>query len=167
MIASLLGLTWAAIRGRIVAKGIPEQAMSAVEAGVPVVAKLQSEGIAGATEEIKEQVGDLKTNLLGKISEYLIPTVLVAGITWIVSLLNPASAFIKACKMIIDIVAFIIERGAQIVEFVNAVLDAVIAIAGGAAGGVASLIEKALAKSVPVLIGARPQSWASAASPTR
>ena len=154
MIASLLGLTWAAIRGRIVQKGIPEQAMGAVEAGVPLIAKLQSEGVAGVTEEIKEQVGDLKENLLGKISEYLIPTVLIAGITWIVSLLNPASAFIKACKMIIDIVTFIIERGAQIIEFVNAVLDAVIAIAGGGAGGVPGLIEAALAKSIPVLIGA-------------
>ncbi|WP_285691989.1 hypothetical protein, partial [Actinoplanes sp. NBRC 103695] len=131
MIASMLGLTWAAIRGRIVAKGVPEQAMGAVEAGVPVVAKLQSQGVAGAYEEIKDQVGDLKENLLGKISEYLVPTVLIAGITWIISLLNPASAFIKACKMIIDIVTFIIERGAQIIEFVNAVLDAVIAIAGG------------------------------------
>jgi len=154
MIASLLGLTWAAIRGRIVQKGVPEQAMGAVEAGVPVVAKLQSQGVAGAYEEIKDQVGDLKENLLGKISEYLIPTVLIAGITWIISLLNPASAFIKACKMIIDIVTFIIERGAQIIEFVNAVLDAVIAIAGGGAGGVPGLIEAALAKSIPVLIGA-------------
>ncbi|WP_285692024.1 hypothetical protein, partial [Actinoplanes sp. NBRC 103695] len=54
----------------------------------------------------------------------------------------------------IDIVTFIIERGAQIIEFVNAVLDAVIAIAGGGAGGVPGLIEAALAKSIPVLIGA-------------
>ncbi|MFF0749600.1 hypothetical protein [Streptomyces sp. NPDC004267] len=154
MIASLLGLTWGAIRGRIVAKGVPEQAMSAVESGVPLVAKLQSEGVAGVTEEIKDQIGDLKENLLGRISSYLIPTVLMAGITWIISLLNPASAFIKACKMIIDIVTFIVERGAQIVEFVNAVLDAVIAIAGGGAGGVPALIENALAKSIPVLIGA-------------
>ncbi|MGA5822909.1 phage tail protein [Kitasatospora sp. NPDC094028] len=154
MIASLLGLTWGAIRGRIVAKGIPEQAMSAVESGVPMVAKLQSEGVAGVEEEIKEQVGDLKENLLGKISSYLIPTVLMAGITWIISLLNPASAFIKACKMIIDIITFIVERGAQIIEFVNAVLDSVIAIAGGGGGGVPGMIEGALAKSIPVLIGA-------------
>ena len=154
MIASMLGLTWGAIRARIVRKGIPEQAMSVVESGVPLVAKLQSEGVAGVTEEVKEQVGDLKENLLGKISQYLIPTVLVAGITWIISLLNPASAFIKACKMIVDIVTFIVERGAQIIEFVNAVLDAVIAIAGGGAGGVPGLIESALAKSIPVLIGA-------------
>jgi hypothetical protein len=56
--------------------------------------------------------------------------------------------------MLIDIVTFIVERGAQIIEFVNAVLDSVIAIAAGGAGGVPALIEGALAKSVPVLIGA-------------
>jgi Skp family chaperone for outer membrane proteins len=154
MIASLLGLTWGAIRGRIVSRGVPEQAMGAVEQSVPVAQKLQAEGVAGVWEQIKEKVGDLKANLFGKISEYLIPTVLMAGITWIISLLNPASAFIKACKMIIDIVTFIIDRGAQIIEFVSAVLDAVIAIAGGGAGGVPALIEGALAKSIPVLIGA-------------
>jgi hypothetical protein len=154
MIGSLLGLTWGAIRGRIVQRGVPEQAMGAVEAGVPVVAKLQSEGVGGIWETIKEKVGDLKANLFGKISEYLIPTVLIAGITWIISLLNPASAFIKACKMIIDIVTFIIERGAQIIAFVNSVLDAIIAIAGGGSGGVPALIEAALATSIPVLIGA-------------
>ncbi|HKR50292.1 MAG TPA: hypothetical protein VJT72_12065 [Pseudonocardiaceae bacterium] len=153
LIASLLGLTWAAIRGRIVSKGVPEQAMGAVESSVPIAQKIKDQGIGGIWEELKEKVGDLKQNLLGKISEYLIPTVLIAGITWIVSLLNPASAFIKACKAIIDIVTFIVERGAQIIAFVNAVLDAVIAIAGGGAGGVPALIENALATALPVLIG--------------
>ncbi|HEU0086915.1 MAG TPA: hypothetical protein VFQ77_04595 [Pseudonocardiaceae bacterium] len=153
LIASLLGLTWGAIRGRIVAKGVPEQAMGAVESSVPVAQKIKDQGIGGVWEQIKEKVGDLKENLLGKIAQYLIPTVIIAGITWIISLLNPASAFIKACKAIIDIVTFIIERGAQILAFVNAVLDAVIAIAGGGAGGVPGLIENALALSIPVLIG--------------
>lgn len=154
MIGSLLGLTWAALRGRIISRGVPAAAMGAVEQSVPMAQKLQSEGIGGIWEQIKEKVGDLKENLFSKISEYLIPTVLIAGITWIISLLNPASAFIKACKMIIDIVTFIVERGAQIIQFVNAVLDAVIAIATGGTGGVPALIEAALAKSIPVLIGA-------------
>jgi hypothetical protein len=153
LIGSLLGLTWAAIRGRVVQRGVPEQAMSAVESSVPMVQKIQNEGIGGIWEEIKDKVGDLKENLLGKITEYLIPTVIIAGITWIVSLLTPASAFIKACKAIIDIVMFIVDRGAQIIAFVNAVLDAVIAIAGGGAGGVPGLIETALATAIPVLIG--------------
>ncbi|SCL54381.1 hypothetical protein [Micromonospora eburnea] len=153
MIGSLLGLTWAAIRGRIVKRGVPEQAMGAVEQSVPVVQKVQAQGLGGMWEEIKEKVGDLKANLFSKISEYLIPTILMAGITWIISLLNPASAFIRAVKMIIDFVTFIVTQGAQIIEFVNSVLDAIIAIAGGGPGGVPALVEKALARSVPVLIG--------------
>ncbi|MFU8850476.1 hypothetical protein ACNAW0_05770 [Micromonospora sp. SL1-18] len=153
MIGSLLGLTWAAIRGRIVKRGVPEQAMGAVEQSVPVVQKVQAQGLGGMWEEIQDKVGDLKANLFSKISEYLIPTVLMAGITWVISLLNPASAFIRAVKMIIDFVTFIVTQGAQIIEFVNSVLDAIIAIAGGGAGGVPALIEKALARSVPVLIG--------------
>ena len=152
MIASLLGLTWGAIRGRIVQRGIPEQAMGAVEQSVPMVQQLQSP--AGLSSIIAEKVGDLKASLFAKITQYLVPTVLIAGITWIISLLNPASAFVKACKMIVDIVSFLVERGAQIVAFVTAVLDAVIAIAGGGAGGVPALIENALALSIPVLIGA-------------
>jgi Skp family chaperone for outer membrane proteins len=154
MVGSLLGLTWGAIRGRIVKRGVPDQAVTAAEKAEPLAEKLQSEGVAGIWQTIAAKVGDLKANLFGKIAQYLIPTVLIAGITWIISLLNPASAFIKACKMIIDIVTFIVERGAQIIQFVNAVLDAIIAIAGGSAGGVPGIIEKALAASIPVLIGA-------------
>ncbi|WP_229397623.1 hypothetical protein [Micromonospora okii] len=153
MIGSLLGLTWASIRGLIIKRGVPEPAMGAVEKSVPLVQKVQAQGLGGMWEEIQDKVGDLKANLFAKISEYLIPTVLMAGITWIISLLNPASAFVRAVKMIIDFVTFIVTQGAQIIEFVNSVLDAIIAIAGGGTGGVPALIEKALARSVPVLIG--------------
>ncbi|WP_436772340.1 hypothetical protein [Yinghuangia sp. YIM S09857] len=153
LIASLLGLTWENLKSRIMRKGVPDEAMSAVETSVPVAAALAKEGPAGAVDEIAADVGDLKATLLEKISSFLIPTVLIAGITWVISLFNPASAFIKAVKAIIDIVTFIVTQGAQIIEFVNTVLDAVIAIADGAGGGVPGLVENALAKSIPVLIG--------------
>ncbi|MFD7622024.1 hypothetical protein ACFV6W_35355, partial [Streptomyces sp. NPDC059802] len=52
-----------------------------------------------------------------------------------------------------DIVTFIVNQGAQIVEFVNAVLDSVIAIANGGSAGVPKMVEAALAASVPLLIG--------------
>ena len=158
MLATLFGLTWSAIKGRIVQRalkvGIPQRAIGAIEAGVTIVQKLRTQGLSGVIEEVKDKLGDLKENLVGKLTEYLVPTVLKAGIIWIVSLLNPASAFVKACKAIIDFVTFIVERGAQIMEFVGSVLDAVIAIAKGGGGGVPALVEKALARSVPVLIGA-------------
>ncbi|WP_256967683.1 phage tail protein [Streptomyces sp. CS057] len=153
LIGSMLGLTWDNIRTRITRKGVPDEAMSAVETSVPVAKNLAAEGPAGAVKEIQAEAGDLKATILGKLTTYLIPTVLIAGITWIISLLNPASAFVRAVKGIIDIVTFIVTQGAQIADFVNAVLDAVIAIANGGQAGVPKLIEAALATSVPLLIG--------------
>ncbi|MGW2047767.1 hypothetical protein ACWCPF_21685 [Streptomyces sp. NPDC001858] len=153
LIGGMLGLTWANIRARITRKGVPDQAVTAAEQSVPVAQALQKEGPAGAVDHIKESVGDLKSTIIGKLTAYLIPTVIVAGITWIVSLLNPASAFIRAVKGIIDIVTFVVTQGAQIMQFVNSVLDAVIAIAGGGQAGVPALIEGALVASIPVLIG--------------
>lgn len=153
IIGSLLGLTWDNIRARITRKGVPEEAMSQVESSVPVAQSLAREGPAGAVKEIQAETGDLKATILSKLTTYLIPTVLIAGITWILSLLNPASAFVRAVKGIIDIVTFIVTQGAQIIDFVNAVLDAVIQIANGAQAGVPKLVEAALAASVPLLIG--------------
>ncbi|MEE1790766.1 hypothetical protein PUR28_08250 [Streptomyces sp. BE308] len=153
LIGSLLGLTWDNIRARVTRKGVPDEAMTAVETSIPVAKNLAREGPAGAVKEIQAEAGDLKATILEKLTSYLIPTVIIAGITWILSLLNPASAFIRAVKGIIDIVTFIVTQGAQIADFVNAVLDAVIAIANGGAAGVPKLVEAALATSVPLLIG--------------
>ncbi|MFG2950002.1 phage tail protein [Streptomyces adustus] len=153
LLAGLLGLTWGNIRARITRKGVPDQAVTAAEQSVPVAQAIQKEGPAGAVEHIKESVGDLKSTILQKLTSYLIPTVIVAGISWIVSLLTPASAFVRAVKGIIDIVTFVVTQGGQIIQFVNSILDAVVAIANGGGGGVPALIEGALAASIPVLLG--------------
>ncbi|WP_232110149.1 hypothetical protein [Streptomyces buecherae] len=153
LVGSMLGLTWDNLRARIVGKGVPEPAMEKVEQSVPVAGALSREGPAGAMDEIQADTGDLKTKILDDLKAYLVPTVIIAGISWIVSLLTPASAFVRAVKGIIDIITFIVNQGAQIVEFVNAVLDAVIAIAGGGSAGVPKMVEAALAASIPLLIG--------------
>jgi hypothetical protein len=156
MIASLIGLSWPGIRARI-AKKVPKEVMAAVEAGehaLPIIIEVRRRGVRAMWDDLKSRVGDLKKNLIDNLVSYLLPTIIMAGITWIISLFNPASAFIRACKMIIDIIRFIVTNGRQIIEFVNTVLDAVIAIAKGGGGGVPALVEKALARSIPVLIGA-------------
>ncbi|GAA1141026.1 hypothetical protein GCM10009579_75850 [Streptomyces javensis] len=154
MLASLLGLTWQSIRARIVRK-VPkmEPAVAAAETAVPLVAEVRKRGVAGMWADLKTRVGDLRKDLLDKVIAYVTPTIVVAGIMWVISLLNPASAFVRAVKLIIDIVRFIVTQARQIIEFVNTVLDAVIAIARGGSGGVPGLIEQALARSIPVLLG--------------
>ncbi|WP_280874455.1 phage tail protein [Streptomyces pseudovenezuelae] len=154
MLASLLGLTWQNIRARIVRK-VPkmEPAITAAETAVPLVAEVRKRGVAGMWDDLKTRVGDMKKDLLDKVIAYVTPTIVQAGIMWVLSLLNPASAFVRAVKLIIDIVKFVVTQARQIFEFVNAVLDAVIAIARGGSGGVPALIERALARAIPVLLG--------------
>ncbi|HEX6354209.1 hypothetical protein [Actinophytocola sp.] len=152
LIAALLGISWANIRSRLVRR-VPEKAVVAAETAVPLVSQVKRRGVAGMWDDLKSRVGDLKKNLISNLVSYLLPTIIIAGVTWIVSLFNPASAFIRACKMIIDIIRFIVTNARQIFEFVNAVLDAVIAIARGGTGGVPALIERALVRAIPVLIG--------------
>jgi APOBEC-like N-terminal domain len=155
LIMQLLGLTWTSIRARIV-KGLGaagEKIMGRLEKAMEVVQILVKEGPAGLWKFVVEKINDLKEQVLGKIKEFVITRIVIAGITWLVSLLNPASAFIKACKAIVDIVQFFIARGSEIMEFVNTVLDSIGAIASGAIGGAAAAIEGVLKRILPLVIG--------------
>lgn len=154
MLTGLLGLTWTNIRARITRKAPGmEPAIAAAETSLPLVADVRKRGVAAMWDDLQTRVGDLRKDLLDKVIAYVTPTIVVAGIMWVISLLNPASAFVRAVKLIIDIVRFIVTQARQIFEFVNAVLDAVIAIARGGSGGVPGLIERALVRSIPVLLG--------------
>jgi hypothetical protein len=111
-----------------------------------------TEGIGGVWTYIKDMLGNLAETVLETIRNWVITKVITAGVMWVLSLLNPASAFVRACKLIIDVVMFFIERGSQIISLVNAVLDSISAIASGAIGAMASAVEGALARAVPVAI---------------
>jgi hypothetical protein len=152
MVLSVLGLTWASVRARIL-RFVPEPVLKVLEGTVDVVKTLVTEGLPGLWRWVIEKLGDLKEMVLGEIKEFVVEKIVQAGITWIISLLNPAAAFIKACKAIYDIVMFFVERAAQIKEFVDSVLDSIESIARGGVGAVAGLIEKTLARAVPLVIG--------------
>ena len=109
-------------------------------------------GPDGLFRWIKDKIGDLEDLVLGQIKTFIVEKVIKAGITWLIAFMNPAAAFIKACKAIYDIVMFVIERGSEIMEFVRSILDSVGAIAKGAIGVVAEKVESSLAKALPLAI---------------
>ena len=152
LVLQILGLTYTNIRARAV-NILGEKVVVAIETGVEIFKKLITEGPGALWEWVQEKVGDLKATIIDQIKSFVITKVITAGITWLISLLNPASAFIKACKMIYDIIVFFIERGSQIMALVNAVVDSMSAIANGNITVAANFVEKALAKSIPVVIG--------------
>jgi hypothetical protein len=148
---SILGLTWANIRGRLVAK-VGEPVMAKMEQAVDVFKIIATEGLAGLWNWILERVGDFKEMVMGEIREFISEKVIKAGIEWLIGILNPAAAFIKACEAIYNIVMFFVEKGKAIIEFVNSILDSVESILNGGVGAVADLIEGTLAKTIPLII---------------
>jgi hypothetical protein len=152
LVLSILGLTWTRIRTKIV-KRIGEAAMGAVEKGVDIFQTLVTEGVGGLWKFLLDKLGDLKDTVMSAIQDFVVVKIVKAGITWLISALNPAAAFIKACKMIYDVVMFFVEKGSQIKEFVDSVLDSIESIVGGGVGAVAKHIEGTLAKILPLLLG--------------
>ena len=151
LILSLLGLTWNAIRARIV-KVIPEPVMKVLETSVDFIQAILSEGVVGLWKWIVAKMSDLKEMVMSQIKDFVVTKIITAGITWLVSLLNPAAAFIKACKMIYDAVMWFVDNADRLKDFVNSILDSVKSIASGGAGAVAGYIEKTLAKTLPMVI---------------
>lgn len=152
IVLQILGLTYANFRARAVAI-VGEPVVAAIEKTAEVFKVIVTEGVPGLWRFIKEQLANLKSMVLDAIFDFVKEKVIIAGITWIIGLLNPVSAFFKACKAIYDIVMFFVTRGRQIMELVNAVIDAISAIAKGAVGVAAGFVENALAKTIPVAIG--------------
>lgn len=152
LLASIFGLTWANVRSRIV-KRIGERAMGAIETGVEIFQKFRAEGVAGLWEMLLDKLGDIKEMILEKVKDFVITKIITAGITWLIGLLNPAAAFIKACKLIYDVVMFFVDNAQRISRFVNTVLDSVADIVRGNVGGVVAKINNVLGQMVPIIIG--------------
>ena len=152
LLASLFGLTWRNIRNRLV-KQIGEKAMVAIEKGVEIFQRLASGGVGALWEMLMEKLGDIKEMILEQVKDFVVTRIITAGITWLIGLLNPAAAFIKACKLIYDVVMFFVNNAERIAKFVNTVIDSVADIVRGNIGGVVTKIEDVLGQMVPILIG--------------
>lgn len=152
LVMQILGLTWDYFRSKAV-KLLGEPVVEGMEKAVEVFTIIKEKGVEGLWEYIKEQFNDLKETVMDAIRDMIITKVVEAGIKWIMGLLSPAGAFVKAAMLIIDVVRFFVERAAQIFELVTAFIDGIRALASGGIETLAKSIEKALAKTLPILIG--------------
>jgi hypothetical protein len=91
--------------------------------------------------------------ILEQVKDFVITKIITAGITWLIGLLNPAAAFIQACKLIYDVVMFFVNNGERILKFVNTVLDSVSDIVRGNVSSVVNKINDVLGQMVPIIIG--------------
>ena len=154
MLADLFGLTWEHIKGRILQKLGPkaEKLWHLIEHGIEFVKIIAEKGLEGIWETLVDKIGDLKEMVIGQIKSFVVTEVIQKGIEWVLSLCNPAGAFVQAVEMIIHVVEFFIDKGKQIQETVDRILDSVESLLSGGEGGVPALIEETLANSIPTVI---------------
>jgi len=152
IVLQVLGLTKENIRARAV-RILGEETVSKIETAVNFLRVLFTEGPAGIWQMLLEKIGSIKDVIIEEIKSWVITKIIVAGIKWLVGLLNPAAAFVKACMAIYDIVVFFIQRGQQIISAVNAIINALGTIVAGNIGAMAQAVEGALNRILPVVIG--------------
>jgi hypothetical protein len=143
-VLSVLGLTWANIRQKLV-KAVGETAVKALETGFDIVMTLVTQGPAAAWEKIKEQLANLKELILDEIMNFVVVKVVQSAIVKLVSMLNPAGAFIQAIIATYNTVMFFVERLRQIVQVTMAFIDSISAIASGVIAAAANKVESTLA----------------------
>jgi hypothetical protein len=150
-VLSVLGLTWASIRGKLV-KVIGETAVTALETGFDIVVTLVKQGPAAAWEKIKEQLTNLKEMVMEQVMTFVRDKIVQAAITRLVTSLNPAGAFIQAVLAIYNTIMFVVERLRQIGQVVAAFIDSIAAIAAGAIGAAANRVEQTMAGLLTLVI---------------
>ncbi|MEO8380062.1 MAG: hypothetical protein ABI779_10405, partial [Acidobacteriota bacterium] len=152
LVLGVLGITYEKMRAKAV-KLLGPTAVTIIETLVRYVRALIEGGPAKLWEEVKGDLSNIKDMVIGAFQDYLITTIVEKAIVKIVSMFNPAGAIIQAILAIVSIVQFVVEKAAQIMEFVESVINSVHAIATGSIGGAVKRIETALANAVPLLIG--------------
>jgi hypothetical protein len=150
-VLSVLGLTWANIRAKLV-KAVGETAVKAMETGFDIVVTLVTQGPAAAWDKIKEALANLQAMVIDAVMDFVKSKVVEAAVTKLLSMLSPAGAFIQAIIAIYNTVMFFIERLRQIAQVAMSFIDSIAAIAGGVIAAAANKVETTMAGLLTLVI---------------
>lgn len=151
---SVLGVSWAQIRGKIVKVLGPagETIMKGLETGFDVVVALVKGGPAAAWELIKEKLSDLKDQVVSGIVGFVSDTVVKKAIPKLVAMFIPGAGFISAIVSIYDTIMVFVEKISKIIQVVTAFIDSIVAIAAGNITAAANRVENILGNLLSLAI---------------
>lgn len=153
LVMQILGLTYQRLRGILVRLLGSEERVQRAEQAFDFLVTLVRDGIAAAWQRIVEFVGNLQEMVIGGIRDWVARTVVGQAIARLVTLFNPAGAVIQAIMAIYNTIVFFIERAQQISAVVESVFGSIASIAAGNIGAAANLVERTMARTIPVILG--------------
>ena len=151
-VLQILGLTWTRIRQKLV-RLMGERPVAMLEAGFQLIQEIRERGLVQALRDrVTEFFGQLREAALGAIRSFIQQRLVMAGITQLLSMLNPVGAVIQAIIKIYTTVQFFIQRINQILELVESIVNSIAAIAAGAIASAANFVERTMARTIPVIL---------------
>jgi hypothetical protein len=151
LVLQILGITYPKMRAKAV-KYLGERNVAIIEQVGQFLYTLITGGPDALWEQVKEFLGNLKEMVLDALQNWIVTTIIKEAVIKLLSLFFPVSAIIEAIKGIYHTVTFFIERINQILAFVESIINSVHKIAVGDIVDAANWIEKALAKTIPIII---------------
>jgi hypothetical protein len=133
-----------------------------VELGVPdyvlgffkAIASFPQKGVLALWDFIKTMFSSLKGEFITTIiTQLIVPEVVVAGIQWLVGLLNPVGGIFKIVKGIVDVITFLIDNRALILNVLNSIAATFSALIAKSWSPIALAVEMALADIIPLALG--------------
>lgn len=138
------------IMGTLEELGVPSYVIAFFKA----MAELPKKGIMALWDFLKTVFASLKGEFLTTlITDMIIPEVVIAGIQWLMGLLNPAAGIFKIVKAIVDVVIFLFNNKEMIFEVLKSVGQAFSALITKSWSPVAMAVEIALANIIPLALG--------------
>jgi hypothetical protein len=143
---SILGVSWAQIRGKIVKALGPngEMIMSGLEELFDVVQALISGGPAAAWEVIKDKLTGLKDTIVQGIISFVTESIVTKAVPKLIAMFIPGAGFISAIISVYDIIKTFIEKLQKIGQVIGAFVNSIVSIAAGNIGGAAAKVESVL-----------------------
>ncbi len=161
-IASLLlqifGLTKENLRFKFVERlgeervRLVEKAADLGEKGFEFIQKIRKGGLEGIKEMALEHAEEMKSKAIDALLGWLTIELVKAAVKKLLLMLNPAGALLQIAMAIYNVVMFFVENIQRIIDFVMSVFSSIADVAMGKIASAANFIEKALAKTIPIII---------------
>lgn len=148
---SVLGLTWANMRAKLV-KVLGEPAVAVAEGTVEVVKTLVREGPVAAWAQIKGHLSNLTGMIVDGITGLVVDAVVKKAIPKVVAMFIPGAGFVSAILSIVDLAVTVYAKIKQIAAVGSAIVSSIVQIAAGNIGAAAKKVESILAGMLSLAI---------------
>jgi phage-related protein len=151
VVMQVLGITYDRMRGKLVER-LGEDNVRRLEQTFDFLRRLVTEGPMAVWEQMQQYLANLQEMIFGRIQEWIITNVIQAAVLRIVSMFNPVGAAIQSIMAIYNTIRFFLERMQQIAALVESIVQSIARIASGNITEAANFIERAMARSIPVIL---------------